>query len=187
MEKKKLPFIALLNNIRSLYNVGSLLRTADGAGLEKIWLCGITGIPPSSKISKTALGAENRVAWEFHRDARVCLKDLKRQGYQIALLEQTEKSIPYETFAPQGPVCLVAGNEIQGVEEGLLPYCDLALEIEMAGLKNSLNVTVAFGIAAYHIRNQLKWNTHGANVGAGLVPALEGRPQGPAPTLAARV
>lgn len=156
--EEKLPFVALLNNIRSLYNVGSIFRTADGAGLQKVWLCGITGIPPSNRISKTALGAEKRVPWEFHPNARVCLENLRQQGYQIVLLEQTGESVPYETFCPNGPVCLVVGNEIQGVEDGLLPYCDLALEIEMDGLKNSLNVTVAFGIAAYQIRSRLRQN-----------------------------
>lgn len=153
--KKTVPFCAILNNVRSLYNVGSIFRTADGAGLEKLWICGVTGIPPDTKISKTALGAEKAVPWEYVRHAKTCAENLKAQGYQIVLLEQTEKSIPYEEFRPKGPVCLIVGNEISGVSEDLLPYCDSAVEIEMAGLKNSLNVTVAFGIMAYHIRKSL--------------------------------
>jgi 23S rRNA (guanosine2251-2'-O)-methyltransferase len=152
---KPLPFTAVLNNIRSLYNVGSIFRTADGAGLEKLWLCGITGIPPSSKISKTALGAESSVAWQYAPSALECIKQLKQSGYQTVILEQAKESIPYQDFKPEAPVCLIVGNEIEGVDEGLLPYCDAAIEIDMAGLKNSLNVTVAFGIAAYHIRRQL--------------------------------
>jgi tRNA G18 (ribose-2'-O)-methylase SpoU len=152
----KLPFSVVLNNIRSLYNVGSIFRTADGVGLEKIWLCGITGIPPDAQIAKTALGAEKAVPWEYRENAVSVMEELRRNGYQIVLLEQTQQSIPYDEFHPKSPVCLVLGNEISGVCEDLLPCCGLALEIEMAGIKNSLNVTVAFGIVAYHIRQSLK-------------------------------
>ncbi len=154
--QEKLSFSLILNNIRSLYNVGSIFRTADGVGLEKIWLCGITGIPPDSQISKTALGAEHSVPWEFQSSAREVIEKLRKQGYQIVLLEQTAQSIPYQEFRPKGPVCLVVGNEITGVSEDLLPFCDAAIEIEMAGIKNSLNVAVAFGIVAYHIRHQCR-------------------------------
>ena len=146
----------MLNNIRSLYNVGSIFRTADGAGVEKVWLCGITGFPPQAQISKTALGAEERVPWEHFDDALYVIRDLKRQGYQIVLLEQMEGSLDYHAFVPQGPVCLVIGNEIKGISNELVDLCDTAIEIEMAGVKNSLNVSVAFGIVAYHIRNCLK-------------------------------
>jgi 23S rRNA (guanosine2251-2'-O)-methyltransferase len=125
-------------------------------GLEKLWLCGITGIPPDNQISKTALGAEKVMPWEYTRTALECLKRLKEQQYQIVLLEQTVHSVPYEEFVPKGPVCLVVGNEIGGVSDELLPLCDAAVEIDMAGLKNSLNVTVAFGVVAYHFRQQLK-------------------------------
>ncbi len=153
---EKLPLVVVLNNIRSLYNVGSIFRTADGVGVEKIFLCGVTGIPPASKISKTALGAEQNVAWEYSCDAFDCIRKLKDQGYQIVFLEQTEKSIPYQEFIPQNSVALIVGNEITGVSEELLSPCDQAIEIEMTGLKNSLNVTVAFGIVAYHLKNQFK-------------------------------
>lgn len=153
--QSQLPFTVVLNNIRSLYNVGSIFRTADGAGVEKIWLCGITGLPPDSKISKTAIGAEKSVPWEYCRNARECISHLKSQGYQIILLEQAEASIPYHKFEAFSPVCLILGNEISGVQDQLLELCDAALEIEMAGLKNSLNVTVAFGIVAYHLRHCL--------------------------------
>ena len=152
----RFPFCAVLNNIRSLYNVGSLFRTADGAGLEKLWLCGITGIPPSPQISKTALGAEKSIPWEFHARARNCIEHLKAEGWQIVLLEQTPQSLPYSEFCPKERVCLVVGNEVSGVEEDLLPLCDQAIEIPMSGLKISLNVAVAFGIAAYHIQHSLR-------------------------------
>lgn len=158
-QSPRLPFVAVLNNIRSLYNVGSLFRTADGVGVEKLWLCGVTGIPPSNKISKTALGAEKSVPWAFSKDAVSCVRKLKEEGYQIVLLEQTVNSVPYQGFIPEGKVALVVGNEIEGVSDELLSLCDAAVEIEMAGLKISLNVTVAFGIAAYHFRNQLRIHT----------------------------
>lgn len=152
----RLPFTVVLNNVRSLYNVGSIFRTADGAGAEKIWLCGITGIPPDPKISKTALGAENEVPWEFCASARACLTKLKKEGYQVVMLEQTDRSLPLEDFDPADKVCLVLGHETMGVSESLLDLADAAVEIEMAGIKQSLNVTVAFGIAAYKFRSALK-------------------------------
>lgn len=155
-QKARLPFVAVLNNIRSLYNVGAIFRTADGAGIEKLYLCGVTGIPPDTKISKTALGAEKTVPWTFCKDALSCIRKLKEQGYQIVLLEQTVQSGPYQDFMPQPPVALVIGNEISGVSDELLALSNAAVEIEMDGLKNSLNVTVAFGILAYHIKSQLK-------------------------------
>jgi tRNA G18 (ribose-2'-O)-methylase SpoU len=155
----RLPFCVLLNNIRSLYNVGSIFRTADGAGVEKIWLCGFTGYPPQAQISKTALGAEDRVPWEYSSQAVDVLKRLKEQHYQIVFLEQTKESVSYHQFEPQPPVCLVVGNEITGVDDNLLAFCDQAIEIEMSGVKNSLNVSVAFGIAAYQLKYQLRIST----------------------------
>jgi tRNA G18 (ribose-2'-O)-methylase SpoU len=153
--ENQLPFCAVLNNVRSLYNVGSIFRTADGVGLKKLWLCGITGHPPSAQISKTALGAEEVVPWEHRWDALTVVRELKEKGYQIVFLEQTAKSVSYETFQPKVPICLVVGNEISGVADGLLQLCDASVEIDMVGLKNSLNVTVAFGVVAYHIKNKL--------------------------------
>lgn len=151
-----MPFCAVLNNIRSLYNVGSIFRTADGAGLEKLWLCGITGVPPKPMIKKTALGAEEEVDWEYREDALLLVRELKQKGYQIVLLEQITQSISYEELESKPPVCLVLGNEISGVSDELLKLCDQAVEIEMMGIKNSLNVSVAFGVLAYHIKRVLK-------------------------------
>ena len=156
----RLPFCVLLNNIRSLHDVGSIFRTADGTGVKKIWLCGITGYPPRSEITKTALGAEKRIPWEYKKDAAAVLRALKKANYQIVLLEQMEESVSYQKFKPKAPVCLVIGNEITGVDEMLIPFCDAAIEIEMAGIKNSLNVSVAFGIIAYYFRNCLKKSRH---------------------------
>lgn len=152
----KLPFSVLLNDIRSLYNVGSIFRTADGIGVEKIWICGITGFPPDTQITKTALGAEKEVPWEYRKDACSVLRELKGQGYQAVFLEQIAGSIPYEDYEPAAKICLVVGNEISGVSDELLSLCDKTIEIEMAGLKNSLNVSVAFGVVGFRLREQLK-------------------------------
>ncbi|MFA5259797.1 MAG: RNA methyltransferase [Candidatus Omnitrophota bacterium] len=150
------PLTVVCVNIRSLYNVGSIFRTADGAGVEKIWLCGITGCPPQPGICKIALGAEDRVPWEYHADAFTVVRQLKQSGYQIVLLEQMDASVEYHRFKPVGPVGLVVGNEIEGLDEHLVPLADAAIDIYMAGIKNSLNVSVAFGIVAYHLRTRLK-------------------------------
>lgn len=147
-----IPVEGVLNDIRSLYNVGAIFRTADGAGLRRLWLCGITGIPPSSRITKTALGAEETVAWEYRRDVCALIEERKRAGFEIVSLEQTQRSIPYHEFSPSRPLCLIAGNETGGVDEGAVSLADHAIEIPMAGTKNSLNVAVAFAVAVYHLR-----------------------------------
>lgn len=159
LKSPHLPFAVVLNNIRSLYNVGSIFRTGDGVGVEKIWICGITGYPPHPRIAKTALGAQEHVAWEYRQDICSVLEELKADCYQIVMLEQARESYPYETFKPQAPVCLVVGNEIEGVSQDILSFCDAAVEIEMLGVKNSLNVAVAFGIIAYHFRRCLAGKT----------------------------
>ena len=155
-DNPRLPLCVVLNNIRSLHNVGTIFRTADGAGVEKLWLCGITGYPPQSGIAKTALGAQDHVSWEYREDVLSLIKDLKAQGYQIVLLEQMQGSVAHDAFKPKSPVCLVIGNEITGTEQALEALSDAAIEIEMDGIKNSLNVAVAFGIAVYQLRGQLK-------------------------------
>jgi tRNA G18 (ribose-2'-O)-methylase SpoU len=155
-KEPRLPFVVVLNNIRSLYNVGSIFRSSDGAGVGKVWICGITGHPPNNMIAKTALDAQDHVPWEYREDIHSLLKELKADGYQIVMLEQTQESCSYEDFKPHAPVCLVIGNEIEGVMQDVSSYCDAAIEIEMAGIKNSLNVAVAFGIIAYHFRSCLK-------------------------------
>ena len=150
-----LPLTVVVNNVRSLYNVGSIFRTCDAVGIEKLWLCGITGIPPSSRISKTALGAENTVPWQHCWEAARVVRELKGRGYQIVLLEQMRESVSHDEFVWRPPVCLVLGNENSGISEELFSLADAAVEIEMRGIKHSLNVTVAFGIAAYHVRSRM--------------------------------
>ena len=142
---------ALLHNIRSLHNVGSLFRTADGAGVEKLFLCGETGAPPRAEIAKTALGAEGSVPWEYWMDTKECLAKLKKEGVRIVALELTPRSIDYRKFVAKGPVCLVVGSEVGGIPDSILELCDEAIRIPMRGTKESLNVSVAFGIAVYEL------------------------------------
>jgi tRNA G18 (ribose-2'-O)-methylase SpoU len=156
IDAPRLPVCVVVNNIRSLHNVGTIFRTADGAGVEKIWLCGITGYPPQGGIAKTALGAENHVPWEYREDVFSLLKELKDTGYSIVLLEQMQGSVSHDSFKPKFPLCLVIGNEISGVADELQSISDAAIEIEMSGIKNSLNVAVAFGIVVYQLRSQHK-------------------------------
>ncbi len=141
----------LLNNIRSLHNVGSIFRTSDGAGVKKLYLCGQTGYPPREEITKTALDAEEIVPWEYYIDPLDCIKKLKKRGIQIVALEQTEKSVDYKKFRPKYPTCLVVGHEIDGVSEEILELCDDVIEIPMQGKKKSLNVSVALGVAVYRL------------------------------------
>src|SRR5208283_5045861 len=110
----RLPLCVVLNNIRSLHNVGTIFRTADGAGAQKIWLCGITGYPPQGGIAKTALGAEDHVPWEYREDVLGLVKELKSAGYKIVLLEQMHGSVSHYVFKAKFHVCLVVGNEVSG-------------------------------------------------------------------------
>lgn len=147
----RVPVAVVLDSIRSLNNVGSIFRTADGAGIEKLWLCGITGYPPQGEISRTALGAEDSVPWEYAKDILEVVRQYKTRGYQVVLLEQMDASIAYDEFIPDGPVCLVIGNEVDGIVEELAQLADVAVDIPMAGVKNSFNVAVAFGVVAVHL------------------------------------
>ena len=153
--------IAILHNIRSSYNVGSIFRTADGAGFEKLYLCGITPAPvdrfgvADKQIAKTALGAQNYLAWEKTRQTLTVIKLLKREGYQVLAIEQTKKSVPYYNFRigkKKTRLAAVVGYEKTGLPKSILSIADKILEIPMYGNKESLNVAVAFGIAAYHLR-----------------------------------
>jgi tRNA G18 (ribose-2'-O)-methylase SpoU len=149
--KKTSSFILILDNIRSLFNVGSLFRLADGAGVDKIYLGGITGQPPAPKIIKVSLGAEKSAVWEHSWQIWRKVDELKKQGYQIIALEQTSKSISYIKFKPKFPLALIIGNEVSGVSKGLLRRADKIIELPMAGFKESLNVATAAGIAMYKI------------------------------------
>jgi len=139
----------LAHNIRSLHNVGSIFRTSDGAGVKKIYLTGYSGVPPRKEITKTALGADESVAWEFHKDPIGVVEGLKKKGIQIVALEKNKKSTDFQEFKADYPVCMIIGNEIDGVEENLLQLSDAVVHIPMHGKKESLNVSVAFGIGIY--------------------------------------
>lgn len=146
------PIYCLLDSIRSLYNVGSIFRTADGARISRLILTGYTPHPPRYEIEKTALGATSTVPWEYIRDPLAAVDRLRQEGIRIVLLEQTDGSIPYYDVAPADfPLCLVVGNEISGVSGDLVSRADGAIEIPMYGMKQSLNAAVAFGIAVFEL------------------------------------
>lgn len=140
---------ALLDNIRSAWNVGAIFRTADGLGVEALHLCGITPTPENESVRKTALGAEKFVAWDYARNALTCAAELKAQGCQLFALEQDERAtLDWASVisAVSAPLILIVGNEVTGVDPALLDLCDAILELPMRGRKRSLNVEVAFGI-----------------------------------------
>jgi len=142
----------ICDHIRSLYNVGSIFRTADAMGVTKIYLCGITGTPLQSGLQKVSLGAENFVAWEYKKSASLLINSLKKQGVKIVALELLAgQSIDLKKFKPQFPLALIVGNEVEGVSKNLLKKADDIVHIPMSGQKESLNVAVAFGIAGYSI------------------------------------
>lgn len=143
----------MAHNIRSLHNVGAIFRTSDGAGVNKLYLTGYSGVPPRKEISKTALGAEESLPWEYHPDPVELMKELKKQEVQLLALEINDASQSIFEFEPKNPCCLIIGNEVDGVESELLELCDEVLHIPMRGMKDSLNVSVAFGIGVYQISN----------------------------------
>jgi len=153
----KSPVILVLDNVRSLHNVGAVFRTADAFGLEKIWLCGITGRPPQREITKTALGSEESVSWEYAAETTAAVTALRQAGYQVVAVEQTTGSVPLPQFspAPGQPVALVMGNEVFGVDDAVLALCDTAVEIPQFGTKHSLNVSVAAGVVLWDVLNKL--------------------------------
>ncbi len=148
---KKTSIIVVLDNVRSLHNVGSFFRTADAFQIEKIYLCGITGTPPNREIHKTALGATESIEWEYAASALDFLPELKKEGYAILSIEQTDKSIPLQDFvvAKEGKYVLIFGNEVYGVSENAIQASDDAIEIPQFGTKHSFNVSVTGGIVLW--------------------------------------
>jgi 23S rRNA (guanosine2251-2'-O)-methyltransferase len=148
----KKDIVLVLPNIRSLHNVGSFFRTADAFGVSKIYLCGYTGTPDSKSaknLTKVSLGAENYIPWEYSKTTAPVLKKLKAEGYTIVCLEQAKTSQPLNTVGPLAKIALVVGNEVKGLSKSLLAKADIITEIPMLGKKESLNVSVAGGIALY--------------------------------------
>jgi len=157
MPKREKDIVAVLCNVRSALNVGSMFRTADAAGISKIYLTGYTPAPTDRfgrkvhEIHKTALGAENFVPWEHKTNTTALLKKLKADGYEICAIEQSKKSLSLNRYKASGPTVLIVGNEVRGLQGTVLKRADKILEIPMMGKKESLNVSVAFGVVAFFI------------------------------------
>jgi 23S rRNA (guanosine2251-2'-O)-methyltransferase len=148
---RQIPVSILLDNVRSMYNVGSFFRTADAAGCEKLYLCGITGRPPKRAITKTALGAEETVPWEHPADAGALVQQLRQQNHEIAAVETSMHAVDLFDWQPRFPVCILFGHEVDGLRPELLALCDTHVRIPMLGRKHSLNVATAGGVVLYEL------------------------------------
>lgn len=157
-QTKKSPLVLVLDNVRSLNNVGSAFRTADAFRIEKLFLCGITGTPPHRDIQKTALGATESIEWEYCMNTVQIIEKLKALGYQLCAVEQVENSVKLNSFSPEKgkKYALIFGNEVFGVEEEVLKSCDHVLEIPQLGTKHSLNIAVSLGIAVWDMMVKLE-------------------------------
>ncbi len=151
-KKKKAPIVLVLDNIRSGMNVGSFFRTADAFAIEKIYLCGISATPPHKEINKTAIGAADCVNWEYVKETKDCLIELKKQGYNISGVEQIDDSVELQDYKPKKDekYALVFGNEVNGISDDIIEYLDEAIEIPQFGTKHSFNVSVSGGIVLWH-------------------------------------
>lgn len=149
----KFPLTLVLDNVRSLHNVGSVFRTGDAFRVEKIVLTGITGTPPHREIERSALGATQSVVWEYVEDVSDAVRKLKEEGYPVLIVEQAEPSIALQDFQwpDKGKLCLVFGNEVNGISESVLPLADGALEIPQFGTKHSFNISVCLGIVLWEV------------------------------------
>lgn len=154
---QKLPLVMVLDNVRSLHNVGSVLRTADAFRIEAVYMCGITATPPSAEIHKTALGAEDSVEWHYFADTLEVVHHLQKQGYVVLAVEQVEGSLKLDAFRfdPSRRYALVMGNEVKGVRQDVVDQADQALEIPQYGTKHSMNVSVTAGIVMWEVERQL--------------------------------
>lgn len=156
-EAKKLPLVIVLDNIRSLHNIGSVFRTSDAFRISYIYLCGITAIPPHSEIHKTALGAELTVDWKYFNHTQDAVKELKKEGYIVLAIEQVEGSIMLDELSldKAKKYAIVMGNEVKGVQQEVVDDCDGCIEIPQYGTKHSLNVSVATGIVIWDFLKKL--------------------------------
>ena len=152
---EKLPIIIVLDNIRSLSNVGAFFRTADAFRIGALYLCGITACPPHREIHKTALGADETVKWRYFDTTESACEALKAENYKIFAVEQVEGSIALQDFKFEPHTAYILGNEVEGVSEGALPYCDGAIELPQAGTKHSINVSVCAGIVMWKLFEML--------------------------------
>ena len=158
-EFKKLekdPIVVLLNDIRSLHNIGSVFRTCDAMAVKKLYLCGITATPPHREIRKTAIGASESVNWEYQKNAIEVIKRYQKSGYQIIAIEQTNKAISLENFEwNKEKTLLIFGNEVNGVDQDLINESDISIEIPQWGTKHSFNISVSAGIVLWSIKMQI--------------------------------
>ena len=152
----ELPVSVLLDNVRSMYNVGSFFRTMDAAGCTKLYLCGITARPPKRAITKTALGSEESVAWEYHADPIPIVGDLLARNVELAAIETTPHAVDLFDWEPRFPVCLMFGHEVEGLNRQLLETCDTHVRIPMLGRKHSLNVATAGGVVIYELLRKFR-------------------------------
>ncbi len=158
-EAQKTPIIIILDDIRSLHNIGSVFRTADAFLIEKIYLCGITAIPPHKEIHKTALGATETVAWEYQKEVTDVINNLKKQDIQVFAIEQVENAVFLQDFKVEkgNRYALVFGNEVYGVSQKAIEYCDGSIEIPQIGTKHSLNISVSTGIVVWDLFQKMKF------------------------------
>lgn len=148
---RSLPVSVLLDNIRSLYNVGAFFRTADAANVSRLYLCGITGHPPQRAIAKTALGAEDSVPWEHTWEPAAILQAMRTRGHEIAAIETSVHAVDLYDWTPRFPVCILFGHEVDGIQPELAALCDTHIRIPMLGAKHSLNVATAGGVVIYEL------------------------------------
>jgi len=152
-KRGKMPFVLVLDNVRSCNNVGSVFRTSDAFLVRKIYLCGITATPPDKEIHKTALGAENSVDWKYFKTTEEAVDALKEEGYIIVAVEQVESSISLNEYrpAPEEKLALIFGNEVNGVQQEVVNMCDITIEIPQFGTKHSFNIAVSAGIVLWDL------------------------------------
>ena len=156
-EAEKLPLVVVLDDVRSMYNIGSVFRTSDAFRVESVYLCGISQTPPSTEIHKTALGAEESVDWKYFNTALEAVDELKKAGYTVLSIEQVEHSTKLQTFVPQSGLkyAVVLGNEVKGVHQEVVDASNGCLEIPQLGTKHSMNVSVTAGIIIYKFAEEL--------------------------------
>jgi len=157
-ESQKIPLILVLDNVRSLYNVGSVFRTADAFSLQALYLCGITAKPPHREIQKTALGATESVTWTYFNETLEAINRLKRNNYTILAIEQAEHSVMLDSYIPDknNRYAVVFGHEVKGVQQMVVDLCDECIEIPQYGTKHSLNIAVSAGIVVWDLFQKLK-------------------------------
>jgi 23S rRNA (guanosine2251-2'-O)-methyltransferase len=164
-----LPVCVLLDNVRSMYNVGAFFRTADGVGLERLYLSGITAYPPQRAITKTALGAEAKIAWQYAWEPAPFLEAMRASGHEIAAIETSLHSVDLFDWQPRFPVCVIFGHEVDGIRPELRDLSDTHVRIPMLGAKHSLNVATAGGVVLYELLRKYR-----RMLEAALVPAISG-------------